>query len=252
MYQRRGLGLLSWLLASLIGCTGPAASVDRVDEQPSSDAPAGPETPPLVRPAIPRDEVADDAVLLQFIGGPPGLLVSCENCPGLPAGNISVDKFPPITAPRRDDAPRLVMHDMRKSPMLRGWLLATLIGCTGKGPAAAVDVDEQPSSDAPSGPETPSPPLVRPAIPPDGIADDAILVQFVGGPPDFVVSCENCPGGQAAENVLVDNFPPITAPIGTTIKVKLRALGFMSNEFTVTLDSKHVEVPVELSPLERK
>jgi hypothetical protein len=99
MYQRRGLGLLSWLLASLIGCTGPAASVDRVDEQPSSDAPAGPETPPLVRPAIPRDEVADDAVLLQFIGGPPGLLVSCENCPGLPAGNISVDKFPPITAP---------------------------------------------------------------------------------------------------------------------------------------------------------
>jgi hypothetical protein len=149
------------------------------------------------------------------------------------------------------------MHAMHKSPMLRNrcallsWLLATLIGCTGKGPAA-VDVDEQPSSDAPSGPEPPSPPLVRPAIPPDGIADDAILVQFIGGPPEFVVSCENCPGGQAAENVLVDNFPPITAPIGTTIKVKLRALGFMNNEFTVTLDSKHVEVPVELSPLERK
>jgi len=99
MHERCGCGLLSWWLASLVGCTSPATSADPADEQPSANAPAGQQTT-SIRPTKPAatGESAVGSVAIRFVNGPPGLVVSCEDCPGLPAGNHNADQFPPITA----------------------------------------------------------------------------------------------------------------------------------------------------------
>jgi hypothetical protein len=100
MYRRCRCGLLNWSLTALLGCTSPATTSDEaVDKQPSS-VPANHEAPPprVAKPAV-AGESGTEPITLQFVNGPPGLVVSCTDCPGLTSSNISVDKFPAITAP---------------------------------------------------------------------------------------------------------------------------------------------------------
>src|SRR5690606_12046913 len=121
------------------------------------------------------------------------------------------------------------------------WLLALLAGCTN--PAnSEQSVVAQKRADSAHASE-------QPVVTGEHGPVETIVVQFVDATSGLAVSCDGCPGLRSKQRFEADEFPPITAPLGTRVTLELVALGHVAQTREIVLGSKTVRVPASLERL---